>query len=602
MPSAGTWQPLATTNPASGPTNTQVALLLSDGTLMVQPGSAIATNSWYRLTPDATGSYVTGTWSALASMNEQRYNFSTALLPDGRVFVLGGETSSPDPFTNTAEIFDPTGGANGSWKSVASVPTPRTNIDLPPGKSASQWGEDPIEVLPTGRVLAGYFNDPTVYLYDPSANTWTPLPNKKLRQDSTAEEAWVKLPDNSILSYDVHSSLSSGVFHAQRYIPSMHQWTDASNVNATNPPQVLNSTTISDGDVSGFLLPDRRVMFFGADGATAFYTPSTNIWTAGPSQPTVMINGVVTPTVATDNPGAVLPNGDILIALSPLGGRVNGHYTYPSPTYVYEFNPITQTFTDVTPPGLTNENCNYVNMLVLPTGQVLLTNQFGQMQVYTPSGSPRSFWRPTVQNVQSNGGGSFTLSGTQLNGISEGAVFGDDWQTASNYPIVQLTNSSGQVFYARTFGWSGTGVAFNTPGTVNFKLASGLPTGNYSLSVIANGIPSSPIAFVVTAGAKVSAQTFNNNGTGLQALGAPSVADQSSLVSQRTGLRGGQLSTLDVGRLTSTVAASAFTRSTTMEALDRTPARDGDHGVALGAALTRLRQRLQDSGVLDDWL
>ena len=43
----------------------------------------------------------------------------------------------------------------------------------------------------TGRVLAGYFNDPTVYLYDPSANTWTPLPNKKLRQDSTAEEAWV---------------------------------------------------------------------------------------------------------------------------------------------------------------------------------------------------------------------------------------------------------------------------------------------------------------------------------------------------------------------------------------------------------------------------
>src|SRR6516165_11780328 len=36
MPSAGTWQPLAPTNPASGPTNTQVALLLSDGTLMVQ--------------------------------------------------------------------------------------------------------------------------------------------------------------------------------------------------------------------------------------------------------------------------------------------------------------------------------------------------------------------------------------------------------------------------------------------------------------------------------------------------------------------------------------------------------------------------------------
>jgi hypothetical protein len=589
MPSAGTWQPFAPANPASGPTNTQVALSLSDGTLMIEPGSNSATNSWYRLTPDATGNYVTGTWSALASMNEQRSNFGSALLPDGRVFVVGGEISAPDPFTNTAEIFDPTSGASGSWQSVAPVPTPKTNFELPPGQTASQWGEDPIEVLPTGRVLAGYFNSPTVYLYDPAANTWTPLPNKKLRQDSTAEEAWVKLPDNSILSYDVHSSLSSGVFHAQRYIPSMHQWTDASNVSATNPPQVLNSRTIGDGDVSGFLLPDRRVMFFGADGATAFYTPSTNTWTAGPSQPTTVINGVVTPTGATDNPGAVLPNGDILIALSPLGAPVNGHDTYPAPTFVYEFNPITQTFTDVTPPGLTNENCNYLNMLVLPTGQVLLTNQFGQMQIYTPSGSPRNGWRPTVHSVQSNGSGSFTLSGTQLNGISEGAAFGDDWQQASNYPIVQLTNSTGQVFYARSFGWSGTGVAFNTPGTVNFQLPSGLPIGNYSLSVIANGIASNPFALVVSASNKIGAQTFSNNGTGVQALGAPGVAGQSFLVHQPMGPSGRQLSTPGVGRLTSTVAAGALTAPTTFVA----------HA---NQWQPRPRQHLHDSDILNTWL
>ena len=90
MMPAGTWQPLAPTNPASGPTDTDIALLLSDGTLMIQPKTTSPNNVWYRLAPDATGNYVTGTWSALASMSEQRYVFSSALLPDGRVFVLGG--------------------------------------------------------------------------------------------------------------------------------------------------------------------------------------------------------------------------------------------------------------------------------------------------------------------------------------------------------------------------------------------------------------------------------------------------------------------------------------------------------------------------------
>ena len=52
---------------------------------------------------------------------------------------------------------------------------------------------------------------------------------------------------------------------------------------------------------------------------------------------------------------------------------------------------------------------------------------------------------------------------------------------ATNYPIVQLTNASGQVSYARTANWSSTGVATgSTPETVDFTLPArgwpGLPT------------------------------------------------------------------------------------------------------------------------------
>ena len=282
---------------------------------------------------------------------------------------------------------------------------------------------------------------------------------KEAAQDSGGEEAWVKLPDNSILSYDVHSSIITGVFHAQRYFWTTQQWVDASNLSATNPPQLLTSKTVGNGDDNGFLLPDRRIWFTGGDGNTAYFTPSSNTWSAGPSLPTAMINGVVTPLGATDNPGAMLPNGDVLIALSPAGPRVDSGDTYPPETYIYEFNPIKQTFTNVTPPGISSENAVYLNMLVLPTGQVLLLNEFGQTQIYTPTGMPQNSWRPTIQSVKSNGGGSFTLSGTQLNGISEGANAGGDWQMATNYPLVQLKDSSGHVFYARTFDWSSTGLA-----------------------------------------------------------------------------------------------------------------------------------------------
>jgi hypothetical protein len=60
---------------------------------------------------------------------------------------------------------------------------------------------------------------------------------------------------------------------------------------------------------------------------------------------------------------------------------------------------------------------------------------------------------------QENGNNVFTLTGTQLNGLSEGASFGDYEEMASNYPIIRLTDANGNVSFARTFNWSSIGVA-----------------------------------------------------------------------------------------------------------------------------------------------
>ena len=430
--------------------------------------------------------------------NSGFYRTLTNILPNGEVLALGGEYSNdPDPNlknggdTPTGEIFDP----------IANTWTNITNFNTTGNK---MFGDDPTEVLPNGQVIAGLINGPQTYIYDPASNSWTQT-GTKLHSDQSDEESWVKLPDGSILSYDVFASMS-GTFQAQRYVPSQNQWVDASNLNPLHPPSILSDPSTAPNGGEGaelgpaFLRPDGKVIFFGANGKTAIYDPVANQWSAGPMEP--ILSGVQ--LVATDDPGAAMPNGDILISLSPLGMTpMNGSYNFPMPSYIYEYNPVAQTFTNVTPSGFNlNLNAYKTSMLVLPTGQVLMSNDSGQLDVYTTFGSPNPSWQPTISSVSNNGNSTFTLTGTQLNGISEGAAYGDDVEMASNYPIIQLQDSAGQVrqlYYARTYDWSSTGVA--TGGAeewVNFALPAAFPLGTYTLYAIANGISSAGQSFTVS--------------------------------------------------------------------------------------------------------
>ena len=522
---AGSWTNLAASG--TGPANGGAAMVsLSDGTILIQNGlnsGGSQSPSFSRLSPQAgTGSYVNGVWSNTGSMNETRLFFPTAVLPDGRVFAAGGEyglngLNASD--SNTVEIYNPVGNNGvGSWSFQDTFPK-------------SQFGDDPVEVLspdsthPDGRVLVGYINGPATYLFDPDAvagHQWTQTKVGKLRNDQSDEEAWVKLPDGSILSYDVYASAASGKFQAQRYVPSLDAWVDASSVNPFNPPSVLSTNQGSELG-PGFLEDNGNVIYFGANGNTAIYDSNLNVWSAGPAEPqknltltpinnakgqlvsySVTAGGPLTSLVGTDDPGAVLPNGHILIALSPLGPPTpSGAYTFPLATYIYEYDPnapAATAFTEVTPGGLSSVNAFQLNMVVLPTGQVLLSNEGNVFQVYTedPATGPSDASKPTITGITPNITGTYQLTGTQLNGISEGANYGDDNQSASNYPIVRLTDLNGNVSYASTFYWSSTRVdTGNTPEHVTFALPGGDGPGVYYLSAIANGIASTPVLFVL---------------------------------------------------------------------------------------------------------
>ena len=445
-------------------------LLLSDGTVMAQDGSLSDQNNpdstrWYQLTPGPGGSYRAGTWKNLASMASPRLYFASDVLPNGDVFVAGGEYDQNGNDSATAELYDPT---TNTWAPVA---------PFPPGII----GDAPSEVLPDGQVLVGDINSAQTYTYNTNTSQWCDagsLPNG----DSSSEETWVKLPDGSILSYSITATINTGVSQAERYVPARPVGAHRHRSRRAQLRRQRRQLRTR----AGVLAPQRRVFFLGGNSNTAEYDPATDTWAAGPS--------ILHHLAAADAPGAMLPNGKVLFTASKLGEL--------PPTKLFDFDPVTNRITPVpTPPGLSSDfktNAAYdLEMLDLPSGQVLLDNGSNQVWVFTPHGAPKASWRPTIESIKNEHNGTFRLTGLQLNGISEGAVYGDDSQMATNYPIVRLADpKTGAVRYARTFDWSSTRVATGSaPETTEFTPPPGLHRGTYLLSVSANGISSRPVCF-----------------------------------------------------------------------------------------------------------
>ena len=140
-------------------------------------------------------------------------------------------------------------------------------------------------------------------------------------------------------------------------------------------------------------------------------------------------------------------------------------------------------------------------MLDLPNGGILYNDQGSQQYyVYTPGGTQLVSGKPTVATVTSTGCTNYKITGTLFNGISEGAGYGDDWQMATNYPVIRLTSGT-NVYYVRTSNWNSTGVLRGSAAdTATFDLPAGLPAGTYSLVVTANGIASDPFTFAYISG------------------------------------------------------------------------------------------------------
>jgi hypothetical protein len=178
--------------------------------------------------------------------------------------------------------------------------------------------------------------------------------------------------------------------------------------------------------------------------------------------------------------------------------------------------------------------------MLLPTGQVLFSASSNNVQVYTPDGGPQASWKPKVATVKLTPSANDPfgeLTGTQLNGLSQANVYGDDCYPATNYPLVQLRNiASSTVTYCRTFGMSTMGVGTGaSPHQSSFSLEN-VPTGKYELRVVANGFASDPYTLNYAAASQpivASLSTTISGGMGgpVSPAAAPDLASPSQTAS-----------------------------------------------------------------------
>jgi hypothetical protein len=486
-----TWTPL--TNAPPGFLDT--CNLLTDGTVACHEYNS---NVWHRLSPDAFGSYANGTWDTppIAPMpngNDPSFGcvncayrplyFASAVLADGRLVVIGGEYNNLTPvWTNIGFIYNP---VTNTWSS-----------QLAEAFGGGRVGDTSGIVLQDGTfILADIFSG-NVESLNLATQTFTPL-NPPGKLDINNEENWNILYDGSVLTVD-----SRIVASFERYNPATNTWGNSGstvvNLADTGGPPVGNSAEVGPcvmrADSRGFCFSGNSL------GQNALYDFATNTFSHAANMDFPLVPGQTYHYAIADGAASLLPNGNILAMASPV---INGSPFNP-PSHFYEVDFATNTLGPVTDsPNAAAFTAYQARMLLLPTGEVLLTayNQGATQDVmlYTNGGAPQAAWRPVITAAPTAvvAGTTYSISGTLFNGFSEGASYGDDAQSSTNYPLVRITNNAtGHTVYARTHNHSRMGieqVGSTEVVTTQFDAPAGLEAGPSTLVVVVNGIPSLPL-------------------------------------------------------------------------------------------------------------
>jgi len=426
-PATGSW---STTSSMSTPRQDHTATLLPNGKVLVAGG--YTSTSPYYLSSVEIYDPATGSWSTTSSMSMARSSYTATLLPNGKVLIAGGSTSTSPYYLSSAEIYDP---ATGTWSTTGSMSTARSYHTA--------------TLLPNGKVLVAGGGLNSTELYDPATGTWSNTGSMSMARSSHTATL---LPNGKVLVAG-----GSGLSSAEIYDPAMGIWSSTDWMNTARSSHTAT------------LLRNGKVLVAGGsnriNNSIDFYLSNAELY--DPGVPVISF----TPTSGLPGTTVVITGANFIGATAVL---FNG-----LPATSFSIDSATQ-ITAIVPTGATS----------------------GQISVLTPGGTFTSASSFTVIWVtplsisgftpaRANFGASVIITGTsftgassvKFNGLSAAFTVNSDSQITATVPagaisgLIQVITSNGSVtstkftvnpVAVRTLSWqqSGTG-DFNGDGKLD---------------------------------------------------------------------------------------------------------------------------------------
>jgi N-acetylneuraminic acid mutarotase len=346
-------------DPAAGASRSAPSMLMVHNTFtmaLVPNGKVLVVGGGSTSNPYSAGSEVydpvAATWSQ--AFTWVGYIPTLTVLADGKVLLAGGGWQQGAP-TNTSKLYNPATGA------LTAGPA----MNVPRSSHTATW-------LPGGKVLVAggsYGSSPykSAELYDPSSGVWNPTGNLvNPRTDHTA----VLLPNGKVLA--AGGFHGTGLASSELYDPASELWTATGDLAA---PRYSHTAT---------LLASGKVVVAGGENASGLlaaaelYEPATGTWTATGS--------LVTPRKF--HTATALPNGQMVIAG---GWDATGHAVGSTELY----DPTSNTWRAVG--DLVTPRANH-GAALLPDGRILAAGGrdaaglLAAAEVYDPA---TALWLPT---------------------------------------------------------------------------------------------------------------------------------------------------------------------------------------------------------------